>query len=229
MLSFKEIVQDALADHELFGAEGACPALFEPGAEDSRLLVITGENAGGKSLFSQFLLRTVLKSDADWKSVEVMDGGMHRRTRSGIERALMYGDESDDSTGNISLKFVLTGIRTCRMRTTSHILSLDEPDIGLSEGYCMGLGELLKAFAADLPELTRGLVVVTHSREIVKRLIPLEPHCVRVGDLRPTKEWLEQGPVPRSIAEVESLSERSIETWRSIRRLMQQRRSEKRS
>jgi len=194
------------------------------------VLVVTGDNASGKSFFCKYL-RAVLNAEKDTLGrIEVMDGGMHRRTRAGIERALMYGDEDRESTGDLSLGFVLTALRTCRGREHAHILSLDEPDVGLSEGYQTALGDLLYGFADELPAHTAGLVVVTHSRPIVERLIRLEPHLVRIGeDQRTTVEWLDQGPLARTIEELQSLHAQSARKTRAIQKIIDARNADRRS
>lgn len=229
MIDFAErLIAKAMSDTEFFGPDGPCPARHEPGRPGSRVLVITGENAGGKSFFAKYL-RAVLAGDKEtFGRIEIMDGGMHRRTRSGVERAFMFGDEDAESTGNISLKFVLTGIRTCRKRTTPHVLSLDEPDVGLSESYARALGELLTAFGGELPEHTRALIVITHSRTIVEHLMAIEPHLVRVGpDRRSTRDWLAQGPERRSIEDLENLHIVAVERMRAIQKVIDRRKAER--
>lgn len=205
-----------------------CPILLEPGRPD--LIVVTGENAGGKTFVASYLSQIARRDHEAEGKLEIMDIGMRRRTDSGIVRGLMFGDEAWESTGQISLKVVLGGIRTCRGRENDHVLILDEPDIGLSESYRGALGELLADFADPLPERTVALVVVTHSREIVERLMPLGPTCVRVGDdVRPTKEWLQQGPLPRSMADVEKLQETALTRFRALTALIKARRESRKS
>lgn len=224
------VIAEAMDDADFFGSDGPCPARHEPAGAGSRVLVVTGDNASGKSFFCKYL-RAILNADRQtWGRIEIMDGGMHRRTRAGIERAFMYGDEERESTGDLSLCFVLTGLRTCRGRETAHILSLDEPDVGLSEGYQMALGDLLHGFAKDLPQHTTGLIIVTHSRPIIERLAPLAPHFVRVGeDARTTAEWLSDGPTPRSIEELQSLHGQSFRRMQAIQAILDARRAQRRA
>lgn len=223
-----DALNEAAEDDELFGTGGACPSLFEPGHPESRVLLISGENAGGKSLFCRFL-QTVIQHDHE--KFEFMRVGMEMRSQGGIRRALMFGNESDESTGQISIRCVRGGISTCQGRENPHILCLDEPDIGLSEGYQAGLGELIANFACDLPKLTEGLVIVTHSRPIARALLSTldhSPHCIRVGDdLRTTAEWIDKGPLPRTVDDVESLNGRSVERFRAVNKVIQQRRAER--
>jgi hypothetical protein len=123
LLDLIELVRDG---EDLFGEAGPCPVLVEPGT-DPRLLLVTGGNAGGKSLVCRFL--DAKSRDESGKRVEFMRVGMGLRTQSGIQRAMMFGDEERESTGRISSDAVVGGMETCRRRDTPHILCLDEPDI----------------------------------------------------------------------------------------------------
>ena len=205
-------------DAEFFGPDGPCPLLHEPG--NPRLVLITGENASGKSFFGK-VLRAYPPHDGDRKNeIEWMGLSMSKRTESGAIRAFMFGDEGRDSTGNISLRTIQSGFSTCRSRETIHILQLDEPDIGLSESYAAGLGDYIAQFAADMPDLTEALIVVTHSRHIARRLLPLNPTCIRIGDLRPTAEWLVSDVIPKTIEDVLALKETAHQRTRAIQSIL---------
>lgn len=221
---FAETLQDAIADAELFGPEGACPGRHEPG--NPRLIVISGENAGGKSFFAK-ALNSFMQQGAP-KEVEWMPVSMVMRTSPGMHRAFMFGNESNESTGRISLKAVLGGLRTCQGRENPHVLLLDEPDIGLSEGYQAALGQMLAEFAAEMPSHTRALIVVSHSRPLVAALMPLGPTCIRIGDdLRPTAEWIRDGDLPKTTADIEALGAKAVKRMRAISAVMAARRKER--
>lgn len=140
----------------------------------------------------------------------------------------MFGDESTSSTGQASFRAVRGGLTTCRGRTTPHILIMDEPDIGLSEGYQAALGDMIDEFASDLPDTTVGLLVVSHARPLISKLMHLNPTCIRVGDdLRPTRQWLEQGDLPRTIADIESLRDKALTRFRAIHAVAEARKAGK--
>ena len=221
--AFTQVIQSCIDDAEFFGPQGACPASIEPG--HPRLLVISGENAGGKSFFAKVMrsrLREALPH-CEWIPIS-----MTTRTSSGMHRAFMFGDESTSSTGQTSFRAVRGALTTCRGRDTPHVLLLDEPDIGLSEGYQGALGEMVEEFASNLPETTQGLVVVSHARPLIGKLMHLDPTCVRVGDdLRPTREWLKNGDLPRSIADIEALRDKALARFRAIHAAVESRKLEK--
>jgi predicted ATPase len=218
-----EILEGLVGYEELFGKDGPCPILHEPG--NPRIVMITGGNASGKSLFAKAYRAFVAQDD---NSVERMHVDMKIRSEGGIRRAFMFGDEDWESTGQISVKAIIGGIATCRGREKDHILVLDEPCVGLANGTAMGVGELLAEFAADLPERTKALVIVTHSREIVSRLLPLQPTCIRVGDdLRPTATWIAEGDIPLTAEDVKNIQKKSVERFRAIGAVLDDRKTAK--
>lgn len=223
---FAESLDDTLADADLFGREGACPVLHEGG--NPHLVLVSGENAGGKSFFGRYL-GVGVASRKDECRIEYLPVTMGMRTASGLHRVFMFpGEEGRESTGRISIAAVLGALRTCRGRSEPHWLLLDEPDVGLSESYQRALGETLRQFAVELPETTAGLVVVTHSRILASEFTGADPTMIRVGsDLRPTREWIAQGDLPRSVADVENLSTVALHRMRAIARIMDARKAER--
>lgn len=197
--------------------EEVLPSLLEAG-DRKDVLLISGENAGGKSLAIMIinqLSRSFAKQDGS--SLEVMDIGMHRRTEGGVQRALMFGDEAMDSTGNISIKVVQGGLSTSKSRDGYHYLILDEPDIGVGEGYHNALGDYLGAFARDLPEKCLGFIVATHSRRVANKLLDAGASSLRLGaDLRPARTWVEHGDLEKSVEDLLSLKQTSVEKMRLV-------------
>ena len=216
-----EALKEATEDNAFFDAEGPCPALLEPGDDNSRVVVISGENAGGKSLFGTYLDQWLKKrGKADQDQIQSMLVGMALRTQAGMHRAFIWGEEGRNSTGSLSARAVLGGLNTCRNNENRNALLLDEPDIGLSESVAQAMGVTLARFAADMPEKMVALVVITHSRPLVRELMDLNPHCVRVGpDHRPTREWLEHGPLP--VGDLEDVTKTNLERMREVSRLFQ--------
>ncbi|MDW9481786.1 hypothetical protein GOB57_24360 [Sinorhizobium meliloti] len=182
------------------------PSLFEEGT-NPRALLITGENGGGKSL-AVSILRQVSADLAEREGgkLEVMDIGMNRRIASGIERSFIFGHESTESTGNVSIRVALRGVANSRDRDHPHWLILDEPDIGVGDGYHEAIGRYLAGFAESLPPACMGFAVVTHSRVIAREIIAAGASSLRVGrDLRPVGEWLAIGDLPKSVDDLLAL------------------------
>ncbi len=197
------------------------PSRLDVGSRED-ILVVTGENASGKSL-AFLILNNLVRSFGKEEKIDVlvMDIGMGRRTKSGIEKAFMFGDEHLDSTGNISIKVMQTGVENSRSKDTYHYLMLDEPDIGVGEGYHSAIGQFLSEFASTLPEKCLGLIVATHSRKITAKLLDAGASSLRLGsDLREVREWVEHGDIEKSLDELTALKSISLERFRGVSKML---------
>jgi hypothetical protein len=196
--------------------EAAIPSLFEEGT-NPRLLVVTGENGGGKSLGVEIFRRLSDEMARERGTrLEVMDIGMKRRVAAGIERSFIFGHEATESTGNVSVRTAIAGVRNSSERENDHWLILDEPDIGVGEGYHDALGRYLAAYGTDLPPLCSGFVVVSHSRSLIARLVEVGASSLRVGsDLRPVREWIDKGDIRKSIDDLLAL-QTAVRSTRSL-------------
>jgi hypothetical protein len=214
----------ACADDELFGKAGVCPTSVQSCGLAPKVVLVTGDNASGKSLFCRYLSSSVRTLDA---GIEVMPLGMNMRTSQGMQRAFVYGDERTSSTGQISLRSTLVGLRNATGSAGPRMLVLDEPDIGLSESFAAALGVRIGAFCAAVPEDCAGVVVVTHSRAIAACVDAAGPWRVRVGDdLRPTSQWLQEGPLHVDPDGIEALFDKALERFRAVGRILDQRKAD---
>lgn len=185
---------------------------------DIPVMLIGGVNASGKSIMAS-VVETAAKKCGFGKRVV----SMTNRTSSGFERGMVFGDESDSSTGVNSVSAVLMGLRSCKQDDSPSVLVLDEPDIGLSEEYAGALGEYIAQQMIEPDHQLKLIVVISHSRPLYRRLLavlPYQPHTIFLGDKTKTfMDWL-NGPVPHFGAdEIEKLKSRGRETWRAIRRV----------
>jgi hypothetical protein len=179
------------------------------------VMVVAGINASGKSIVADVVATSAKKCGFGRRAVT-----MKNRTTSGFERAMIFGDENDESTGVNSVSAVLKGVKSSKQDNGPSVLILDEPDIGLSEEYSGALGEYLAAQVIEADHNLKLLVVISHSRPLYRRMLevlPYEPHSVYMGDNTKTfSDWL-NGPVPRFGAdEIEKLKARGLATWRAI-------------
>jgi len=219
----RAVLEDVVGDGDLFGTSGACPTLFEDGSLD-RVLVISGENAGGKSFMCKALMHYATERDPELKMEFV---GMSRRTQGGMHRVSLWGDDTYESTGRNSVGAILKVIGWSGAdHAKREWIVLDEPDIGLSEGYAAVLGERLALFAAGLPDNVEGLVVVSHSRPLVRHLVEAGAMSVRVGDdLRPVADWIRDGDLPKSLDDLEGLKTRSRDRFKAIQSAINERKA----
>lgn len=190
--------------------------------DDAKVLVVTGENAAGKS----FLRRIFSHFIRENHKVEVMHLSQEGRAREGIERAFLYGAESEESTGNITAGTFTTGFRTSRGRDNDHILLWDEPEIGLAEEAQLGAAQFMVKQLADMPPKLRGLIVMTHSRHFVSTLMQVEgAKFVNLGhQYKTADEWLNRPIVP---VDPETVRKRGHENMLKICAVMDKAKKEK--
>lgn len=162
-----------------------------------KLCIITGQNVSGKSLVRKCIQGVLARNKTE--CIHISQSG---RCQSGIQRAFIYGDEQEDSTGYNSLKTIQTAIRTGISREKPFTLVLDEPEIGCSEELAAAIGIRIAEKYTEMPQLL-GLFVITHSRELVRRLLPVQPTHWRLGtDNMELQDWCNRAIVPADLDEV---------------------------
>ena len=203
------------------------PFQFQLHPGEPRLLIIAGENASGKSLFAQSLTAVASRQE----KVQSITVSIRERTGSGssgiesFRRAVMFGEESEQSTGASSFKVLPVAFNTLRSRAEEGkraLLLLDEPDLGLSEGYSAALGRYLAKHYGELPELAAGLVIITHSRALVRTLVQglsQPPSFLKFGHTADLSAWL-TGEPERSLEELDALGELARERWLAVSRIL---------
>lgn len=171
-------------NHALFAGE---LGINRQGPPDAKIVLVLGPNGSGKSLFRRWVTQTAQAS-------KVRCFHLSMSGRSAYMASMVYGDESRDSTGNLSSHVVTGGLRTCRSNTDKqNILFLDEPDVGASHELCAGMGRYIttQLQADPLPEATLAVFIVTHSEHLVRELLPLHPQVVFLGASYPSLEaWM---------------------------------------
>lgn len=148
-------------------------ASVTPGLEN--VLVVAGDNCSGKSFLVEMLRGWIrhYKLDSVVVSIRERSGGGPYEMAS-MRRAMMFGDETDQSTGAISAGVIERAFTTLNGRAQENVASLlvlDEPELGLSESMAGALGEYLAQQALEMAETAVGLAVVTHSRPLVQRMV----------------------------------------------------------
>lgn len=198
---------------------GCFPALRD---EETKLAVVFGDNATGKSL----LLSMMLGHTGSWEStgVETFSVSMRMRTSQGMGAGLMYGSERHSSTGATSLRAVTATLYNAKERPHPVWLMFDEPDIGLSDKYAAAMGAYLAQEVNNLPEHIRGVSVISHSRPLLRQLLAgldKAPHEVAMGVKRSLDEYLAaDNEAPASIEELFQLKEHATETRHLVRELL---------
>lgn len=198
-----------------------------------RLVVITGENASGKSLAVRVLAGRAHEHKLTAVSVSIREragSGEHEMAR--FAQAMMFGDQNDQSTGAVSARSVNNLLTRNLDRKEGALGILDEPELGLSDGYARAMGELIGSHADTLPKTCAGVVVVTHSRALVAGLLercpdptwmPVVPRP-SAGDLAPAgpgtlQEWA-TGTEERTVEELLALQDAGHARWLAVRALL---------
>lgn len=188
----KTLVQVVLDEPYFDKEDPAIPAHFVPG--EGNLVVVTGENAGGKSFF-----RRLVQEMCSMDKIEAINISMEGRRKVSYNPGLafVYGDESYRATGVLSSSTVSMGIKTMRERTTPNVMIWDEPDIGASDSTAASMGAAIANAFKDPPAHTMACIVITHRKALVEQLLPLKPHFCFLGSKEPPAtitDWM-QSPI----------------------------------
>jgi hypothetical protein len=208
----------------IFSAEDNAPfqAHLTPGVDN--VVLVTGSNASGKSVFFR-VLAMLAKDQAKATGITL---SIRERTGSGtyemaaFRRSMMYGEEHEQSTGACSVHTVDKGFSNARRYAeegTPVVLMLDEPEMGLSDDYAAAMGQWLAEKAQAMTHQKElGLVVVTHSRPLVKRLVQAlgqAPTFVNTDGPQTVEQWLKAKPV-RTVEELLALDTVGMERRRAM-------------
>lgn len=188
--------------------------------KESKLVLVIGDNASGKSL----LTSQMLNSGHKWTGVSGYNIGMKSRTMEGMARAFMYKPEEDNSTGATTVSAVVSGLRNCLKYANEGkgmMIVLDEPTLGLSMRYERAMGEYIANIVNENKDNDnfKGILLVTHSKDMIKAMVDygFEPSVVSVGNkLDSLNEWLDSKD-SASVEELLSLDKKGLDTWRKVR------------
>jgi hypothetical protein len=186
-----------LPDNE---GEAAIPYVYHEGGSKSKLVLVLGENAGGKSFFRRLIQAATDKGHKNLSGhysgrerkpgpfpvSEMIHISMQGRTQGGVVSAFVYGSEDWQSTGQNSAYTVAQGIKTVNERSHRVIVYWDEPDIGMSAGSAAGAGATLQTFVQSPSPFVQGVFVTSHSPALIKALTrdlkgESRPHYVYLG------------------------------------------------
>jgi hypothetical protein len=212
-----------VANESLLFADAGSPFSASVAPGDPRLVVIAGENASGKSLFFRVLAQRVSTAGPTAVTISIRERVGAGGDMSGLRRVFMFGDEAEQSTGATSVKAIAAAFRSNLDREGGSVLGLDEPELGLSDGYSRALGEFIGSESTSLPAACSGVVVVTHHRDLVRAMVDAfgaTPTFVLCGDgPADLDRWL--GDVEeRSVEDLLALADVGLERWRAVHRLL---------
>lgn len=186
------------------------------GAENSRAVIVYGDNASGKSLVGRILVYEAGENDIEARSVSMA----HRVTSSGLARVAVYGGESEQSTGVTSYKAAQRGINaTACEPDLKSLLVLDEPDVGLSNRYAKALGKHIADSFNSMGD-EKYLVLVTHNESLLRGFLEAYKRpmaTLGVGTKQTLTDWLDN-PDECSIEELVDLEKLAFKRWSAFDR-----------
>lgn len=178
--------------------------------------LIIGENGAGKSL-----LRKLIGQVAKNHDIEAMPLSMSGRTQGGVVSSLIYGNEMNHSTGDLSLRVLKTARSTSDLRTNDHLLLFDEPDIGASAKLAATMGRILGEWLDEgTSDKLVHVFVTTHSKPLVRQLMKHSGiNTIFVGE-KPlsVKEWLDDEEEAMTSSEVEAFRDKNLEFFRKVQK-----------
>lgn len=229
-MNLKKSLLKVFGHSELFGVNSICPCKCEFELDniiDKPFLIITGENASGKSFLCKILDSFLRSTKNGEENILPMLIGMNKRSASGIVRAMMFGSEEDQSTGEISINVIKGALNSSKKNDDKHLIMLDEPDIGLSEAYIPGLAHLLSEYYQNMSDSMQGFVLVTHNRVLVKHLMHLNSDTIRFGSEQTTQDWIENGPESKTLEELYELGKTSTTRYSRIHQYLKNQKKSK--
>jgi len=192
--------------------------------QDPKLVVITGENASGKSLFFQFVAAMVREEDGALPlTISIRE---RISATNGMRRVFMFGDETEQSTGATSINTLVNAFTRNLDHEDGSMLMLDEPELGLSDGYARAMGEYIGQSTHDIPAVCGGVIVITHSRTLVGGLLDgygATPTHVSISADAPQpagiQQWLESSE-ERTVEQLLALRDVGLDRWRQVLKIL---------
>lgn len=220
------VVED-FVKHSGLWTQKDCPFTASIAAGHPRVAMLAGPNASGKS----FLAECALSWGREWCGTRSMKVSIRERTgagsgeMSGMRRAMMFGSEELHSTGAVSAKVVqsaFSNVESWSQEGLKTLLLLDEPEIGLAEGFCFGMGELIGKAVLSMHEGACGVIVVSHSRALAKGLheaLGESPSFISMGDALSFDEWV-RTEARHSAADLIALGKKDTDGFQKVRQLL---------
>jgi hypothetical protein len=220
------LAQQVAAESLLFNNDES-PFRAKVAKAAAKLVVVTGENASGKSLYVRVAAAVLQQEGVLAVSVSIRERtGAGTHEMGGMRRIMMFGDEQEQSTGATSVGVVQTAFRNLD-RAQGSMLIVDEPELGLSEAYARALGEYIGQQTRSVPASCLGVMVVTHSRALVQGLLdgfgkPLTHVAVSAEQLQEAGlvQWVDTVE-QRSVDDLLALRDVGLDRWRRVNKLLE--------
>ena len=161
-----------LKSKKLFSEKDGITLCVENKSEDSNVMLMSGDNASGKSIVCR-----LIKDIAKKESCNVRETSMGDRAKKGyMQQAITYGrygDENKESTGNLTAKRIIKDVEFLENYEQNFLMIVDEPEMGLGKDYHKALGQFLAKACERLHETGRckGFIICSHSKTMFKSFL----------------------------------------------------------
>lgn len=163
----------------------------------TKVTILTGRNAGGKSLIRKQLVFPISKQ-LDKKKVNIPHASQQLRTDSQPELGAFSGFAHDLPWLATSDTTITTIENVFKLKETADYLVIDEPEIGLGEELQLGLCDYLNEQIEECKKLGKGVLIICHSRIIANNI----NHDVFINLEGMTKdEWVNRVPEKISVSD----------------------------
>lgn len=188
-----------------------------------KFVLLLGDNATGKSYFNDI----VQAAASSLLKYNVCNLNFKLRTSSGLNKMFMAMDDIV-STGAGSLSNVMNSLQYIveNHSDKNKLIILDEPTIGFSERFEAPMGEFLalKMAEFDQNEKIKGLILTTHSKKMIKRLVESDvSFCVYLtgNKYQSLDDWLNDNN-DGTLEELLSLGRNGMDLYRKIHHFKQE-------
>lgn len=171
--------------------------------------ILTGSNGAGKSVIRTQMPFLVakhfnLKKDSSGLKGLVASTSQALRTGSNANWGALSGIMRDDSWTPTSLETIrqIKGvINAAKENKVCKYIVIDEPEIGMGLETQYALCDWLNPQLIELSEKNIGVLIITHSHEIVKRL--KFDNFYNLDNYKTSEEWLNREIKPIDLEELE--------------------------
>ncbi len=170
----------------------------------SSVTILTGRNAGGKSLIrKQLVFALSEKLDIPWKKLFIPHASLQLRTEPKPEMGALAQLASDLPWIASSASTIEVIKKVFSKKDKANYIIIDEPEIGLGVPLQLGLCDYINEQIEECKKLGIGVLVITHSKTIVENI--KHENFINLEDMD-ENEWLTHIPQKISIEEFEKFS-----------------------
>jgi hypothetical protein len=183
---------------------------------DDNLILMSGENASGKSIVCRMLARMAAESGIEHLEVSMGD----RNGKNPFDKVrdfARYGEECAESTGYLTFQRILKDRKRLIAGDKDFVFTIDEAELGLSEEYHKALGQFIAETHIAFAETGRCkmFLVCSHSKTLLNGILAAlnsKPSSLLLslsGCSTTLYEWLAMPVQHRTIDELLSLPSRA--------------------